>query len=109
MKVILILGCWGRAEDGITACCGIENEVLDITSDSKMNVAITEYLDTNFNIFDRPIYNNIHTAVWNIQERFSDKKGAVFPKRMFERMEEFCSMHVKCGLFLRLEIQDEKE
>ena len=109
MKVVLELGCWGREEDGITTCNGVKNEILDITSNSKLNIAITEYLDTHFGMFDRPLYNNVHTAVWGIQEKFGDKGRLVFPKRMFERMEEFCTMHVKCGLFLRLEIQEKEK
>jgi len=109
MKVFLSLGCWGRTEEKFAICNGVTNQILDITKKSDRNISIAKYLDSHFKLFDRPLYNNVHTAIWNIQELFSIKGNPVFNDHFFKRMEEFCIVHRKCGLFLRLEMQEEGE
>jgi hypothetical protein len=109
MRIVLELGCWGINKDGIILCNGISNEILDITKSSERNGEITEYLDTTFKLFDRPIYNNVHTALFNVQNKFSTKLNSVFTEIQFKRMEEFCIMHAKCGLFLRLKLIENEE
>jgi hypothetical protein len=88
-------------------CNGIKNRILDITKSSKRNKEITEYLDSHFKLFDRPIYNNVHTVIWNIQEKFSIKGDPVIPNNTFKCIEDFCVSHKKCGLFLRLELEEQ--
>ena len=90
MKIILVLGCWGRVEDDFTTCGSVSNQILNLTKDSSRNADISTYLDSNFKLFDKPIYSNIHTAIWNIQEKFSIRGKPVFDERVFRRMEEFC-------------------
>ena len=58
---------------GIALCLGCENEILDLSNNTERNIAIADYLDSNYGLFDRPLYNNVHTAVFNIQE-----KGSIF-------------------------------
>jgi hypothetical protein len=106
MKVLLTLGCWGRIEEGFIICNGVTNQVLDITKNSERNVSIKDYLDSHFRLFDRPLYNNVHTAIWNIQDKFSIKGNPVFNNYLFRRIEEFCIIHRKCGLFLCLKAQE---
>jgi len=108
MIVTLVLGCWGRTSEGFSICNGVSNAVLDLTPNSERNAAISEYLDSNYGLFDRPLYNNVHSVVFNIQEKFSFKGKPVFNNLVFRWMEEFCIMHAKCGLFLRLELADEE-
>jgi len=107
MKIILVLGCWGREYHGFKLCNSVKNDILDMTKSSERNQKISEYLDSNFKIFDKPLYNNVHTAVWNIQDKFSVKGDLVFQDIVFRSMEEFCILHSKCGIFLRLELRDE--
>ncbi len=109
MKIVLILGCWGREREGFVACPSISNEILDLTKNSQRNVKIKDYLDSHFKLFDRPLYNNVHTAVWNVQEKFSEKGNPVIPEVKFRYIEEFCIEHAKCGLYLRLELKEEVE
>jgi len=106
MKVTLMLGCWGRTDKGFSICNGVSNAILDLTLNSDRNVAISEYLDSNYGLFDRPLYNGVHSAIFNIQDKFSLKGKPVFGETVFRWMEEFCLMHAKCGLFLRLELVD---
>lgn len=109
MKIMLILGCWGRERVGFIACPSIFNEILDLTKNSERNIKIKDYLDSHFKLFDRPLYNNVHTAVWNIQEKFSEKGNSVFPEEKFRYIEEFCIDHAKCGLYLRLELKEDSK
>ncbi len=103
-KIILVFGCWGREEEGFYSCSGTKNTILDLSKQSDRNRAILDYLDSNFRMFDKPLYNNVHTAIWNVQDKFSEKGKPVFKDTIFKRMEEFCTIHAKCGLFLRLEL-----
>jgi hypothetical protein len=107
MKIILVLGCWGRENYEVISCPGVSNEILDLTKSNDKNLSIQNYLDTHFKLFDRPLYNNVHTAVWNIQEKFSERGKPVIPELKFKFIEEFCIDHAKCGLYLRLELKDE--
>lgn len=109
MKILLVLGCWGREQDGFVMCGGIINRIYDLTKGSERNVSIADYLDTNFKIFDKPIYNNVHTVLWNIQDKFSVKGDSVFKEKTFKQLEEFCILHRKCGLYLRLDLIEEDE
>lgn len=106
MNIILCVGCWGRTEDGFCSCNGINNRILDLSKNTERNVKIIDHLDTIYKLFDKPLYNNVHTAVWNIQEKYSEKGKPVFRESLFKRIEEFCIMHAKCGLYLRLEIKE---
>jgi len=103
------MGCWGLRTSGVTLCSSCENEILDLSADTERNIAIAEYLDSHYGLFDRPLYNNVHTAVFNIQEKFSKKGSPVFTKDTFAALERFCVMHVRCGLFLRLRIKEEDD
>ena len=109
MKIILLLGCWGRTENGFTICKGISNKILDITKKEKTNIEIADFLDSSYHLFDRPLYNNVHTALFKIQENFSTKIRPLFDKKLYQLMEEFCIAHRKCGLYLRLDMENESE
>jgi hypothetical protein len=108
MKITLVLGCWGRTHEGFSICNGVSNAILDLSLNSERNVAISEYLDSHYGLFDRPLYNSVHSAIFNIQDKFGLKGKPVFKDVVFRWMEEFCIMHAKCGLFLRLELADEE-
>jgi hypothetical protein len=109
MKIFLSLGCWGREKYEFVSCPGVTNRILDITRSSECNTKIADYLDSHFRLFDRPLYNNVHTVVWNIQDKFSEKGKPVFQENKFRYIEEFCIDHSKCGIFLRLELEEEEE
>ena len=108
MKLFLILGCWGREENGFIICKGIENIIIDLTKKTTQNIQIVDFLDSKYFLFDRPLYNNVHTALWNLQEKCSQKGHLVFSSELFKYMEEFCIFHKKCGVFLRLKMEKEE-
>lgn len=106
MKLYLLLGCWGREEENFISCSGISNKILDLTKQSKRNLSIIDYLDSIYKLLDKPLYTNVHTAIFNIQDKFSVKGSPVFGKMEFHRIEGFCQMHNKCGLYLRLKLEE---
>ena len=108
MNILLILGCWGRTdENGFCSCKAIENVILDFSAKTFRNKEILDYLDTFYKLFDKPLYSNVHTALYNIQEKFGDKADVVFEINIYKKMEEFCILHSKCGLYLKLGFKEE--
>jgi hypothetical protein len=108
MRLILNLGCWGREDLGFTSCSAVVNPILDLTLNSKRNTDIADYLDKVYGLFDKPLYNNVHTALWNIQDKFSSKGDLVFNEKVFKLIEAFCIEHKKCGVYLKLDLGKEK-
>lgn len=109
MRLFLILGCWGREEDGFKSCSGVSNKILELTAQSERNRAIIDFLDDNYRLIDKPLYSNIHTALFGIQDKFSQTGRPVFDKTYFHKLEAFCQMHKKCGLYLRFLLEEEGE
>lgn len=107
MRVVLVLGCWGRKHGEFQMCRGVENEILDITAGSERNAAIAKRLDEVYHLFDRPLHNNVHTALFGLQDTFSEEGRPLFPRDFFAGLETFCTMHAKCGLFLRLRLMED--
>ena len=105
--VKLILGCWGLENKDFIICPGVENEILDLSKDNEINIEIKNYLDS-VGLFDRPLFNNIHTVIFNMQNKFSYINNPVFTKDEFTNMEKFCIMHRKCGIFLKLTLREIK-
>lgn len=105
--VVLILGCWGRELDGLTICSGVSNRLLNIAPPTEKNKKIADILDGTYGLFDKPLYNNIHTALFSIQDKVSELNNPVFKPKYYKAIEEFCLHHRKCGLYLKLEIIDE--
>jgi len=88
-------------------CPGIQNRILELTTQSERNTAISDHLDSHCHLYDKPLYTNVHTALYTLQNQFSRQGNPVFPKDLFKLMETFCLMHAKCGVFMRLEMENE--
>ena len=108
MKLFLEMGCWGTEKNGLILCKGTGNKILDLTRRSKRNLAIEDYLDSHLKLFDRPLYNNIHTALFQLQDKFSEKGNPLFGKDYYALLEKFCVMHKSCGLYLKLVLESDE-
>lgn len=106
MKLFLVLGCWGKQNNNFVLCSSTQNIILDLTKNNVRNSNIINYLDHTLRLFDKPLYANVHTAIWNINEKFSEADSPVFEENLFKNIEKFCIEHVHCGLFLRLELRE---
>jgi hypothetical protein len=106
MRVVLVLGCRGRRHNGFRMCGGVENEILDLTGSSEMNSVVADHLDSVYHMFDRPLLNNVHTALYSLQEKLARDGRTVFKTDQYRLLEAFCVMHAKCGLLLRLKLEE---
>lgn len=105
MKLYLILGCWGRKENDFISCSSVLNKILDLTAQTETNRKIIDFLDNNYRLCDKPLYSNIHTALFSIQNEFSQLNNPIFDKSKFYKIEEFIQLHKKCGLYLRFSLE----
>lgn len=101
MKRFLKLGCWGYKREGLVVCQGVENTVLDLTKSTENNLDVIKLLDDNYKLVRKPLYSNIHTALFKIQDRYGP-----FNEIYFRVIEEFCILHKKCGQYLKIEWED---
>ena len=99
----LVLGCYGRSENGFVLCPSASNRVLKL-DDSLVNVeGVTDYLDA-VKLFDRPMLdqNAIRHLVYNLQDRFDQKFKRLWTDHEYHLLERFIQMHKPCGLYTQL-------
>ncbi len=105
----LVLGCYGRTENGFVLCSSIQNRILKL-DDSLVNISgVTDYLDA-VKLFDRPMLdqNAIRHLIYNIQERFDQKFKRIWTDHEYHLLERFMQMHKPCGLFAQLILTQEE-
>jgi hypothetical protein len=99
----LILGCYGRTENGFILCPSTENRILKL-DDSLVNFEkIMDYFDT-IKLFDRPIIdqNSIRHLIYNLQDRFDQKIKRLWTDHEYNLLERFLQMHKPCGFYAKL-------
>ena len=105
----LILGCYGRIENGFILCSTTQNRILKL-DDALVNLdGVINYLDA-VKLFDRPMLdqNAIRHLVYNLQERFDQKFKRMWTDHEYHLLERFIQMHKPCGLYAQLVlVQDE--
>lgn len=105
----LILGCYGRTENGFILCSSTQNRILKI-DDSLVNTnAIIDYLDA-VKLFDRPLLdqNAIKHLIYNLQDRFDQKFKRIWTDHEYHLLERFMQMHKPCGLYAQLVLVQEE-
>lgn len=106
----LILGCYGRTENGFILCPSTQNRILKI-SDSLTNVeGVLSYFDT-VKLFDRPLLdqNAIRHLIYNLQDRFDQKFKRLWTDHEYHLLERFMQMHKPCGLYSQLILVSEPD
>ena len=99
----MILGCYGRTENGFVLCPGTQNRILKL-DDSLVNIdGVTDYLDA-VKLFERPMLdqNAIRHLVYNLQDRFDQKFKRLWTDHEYHLLERFIHMHKPCGLYTQL-------
>lgn len=99
----LILGCYGRTENGFVLCSSTQNRILKL-DDGLVNIdGVIKYLDA-VKLFDRPMLdqNAIRHLIYNIQERFDQKFKRIWTDHEYHLLERFIQMHKPCGLYAQL-------
>ena len=99
----LVLGCYGRTENGFVLCSSTQNRILKL-DDGLVNIeGVTNYFDA-VKLFDRPLLdqNAIRHLVYNLQERFDQKFKRMWSDHEYHLLERFIQMHKPCGLYAQL-------
>jgi hypothetical protein len=105
----IVLGCFGRADDGFVSCGSIENVILEVGPSLHCYSDVMEYLD-GCQLFDRPVldYNAVRHFIFNMQSRFDQVVKKLWTEKQFTLYQKFVIDHKDCGVFIRLELSDEQ-
>mgnify|MGYP006902064646 CR=1 FL=1 len=106
-EIYVILGCFGRTDDGFVSCSGIKNPILVISPSNYFYNEIMDYLD-NLQLFDRMMLdtNAIRHFIFNLQDRYSGVTGKLWSEKMFHLYQKFILDHKNCGLFIKLALPE---
>lgn len=101
----LILGCFGREEDGFVLCPSCENKILKIDDGLDDFTSLIEFFNS-CQLFDRPSsdYNAIKNILQLLEGRFFRGKYKLWSQKELDSIQKFIIMHKTCGLFLKLEM-----
>lgn len=106
----LVMGCYGRSENGFVLCPSTQNRILKL-DDALVNVdGVTDYLDA-VKLFDRPMLdqNAIRHLIYNLQDRFDQKFKRLWTDHEYHLLERFIQMHKPCGLYAQLILVPQQE
>jgi hypothetical protein len=95
-KMNLEIGCWGLKKDDFVLCSSVKNIILDFSINNNINLNILNFLNEQYKLINKPLYVNVHSALWNLNNKFE-----VFGLK-FKLIEEFCIKHKHCGVYLRI-------
>lgn len=102
-SVYLVLGCYGRKEDGFTLCPSVDNRILKIDDSLIYINEIWDYLEA-VRLLDKPLIdlNAIRNLIFKMQDRFDQKIRKLWSEQEFNAIERFIHMHKSCGLYVKL-------
>ncbi len=106
-EIYVVLGCFGRTDDGFISCLGIQNPILVVNSSMPFYSEIMDYFD-NLQLFDKMMLdaNAIRHFIFNLQERYSTITGKLWSEKMFHLYQKFILDHKNCGLYIRLDLPE---
>ena len=106
----LVLGCYGRVENGFVLCPSTENRILKLNESLVNFEGVVEYLEA-VQLFERPMIDNnaLRHLIYNLQDRFDQKVRRLWSERYYNLLERYMVMHRPCGTYARLLILPEEE
>lgn len=106
-NLYLVLGCFGRRDDGFVSCSSCENRILNINTHVENYNEILDYLET-CRLFDKPAfdYNAIRNIIFNMQGRFDQIASGrrLWSEKEADLYHKFIVNHRMCGIYLKLEL-----
>ena len=105
----LVLGCFGRTDDGFVSCPSIENRILKLDDSLVYLDDMMDYFES-VQLFDKPMldWNAICHLVYNLQDRFDQKIKRLWTEKEYHLLERFMQMHRQCGLYTKLIVVPEE-
>lgn len=108
-NLYLVLGCFGRCDDGFISCKGIENKILKISQDLEGYENMMDYF-SSCRLFDRPTFelNAVRHLIFNLQDKYDQKLTRLWPEKNFNLYQKFIIDHRPCGVFAKLILESEQ-
>lgn len=99
----LVLGCFGREDDGFVSCPSVENRILKLDDSLVYIDDIMDYMDS-LGLFDRHMLdiNSIRHLIYNLQDRYDQKIKRLWNEQQYHLLERFIQTHRPCGLYTKL-------
>ena len=99
----MVLGCFGRNDDGFVSCPGVENRILKLDDSLVYLDEIMDYLDS-VRLFDKHMLdvNAIRHLIYNLQDRYDQKVKRLWTEKQHHLYEKFVIGHKPCGVYAKL-------
>ncbi|KKN60997.1 hypothetical protein LCGC14_0526220 [marine sediment metagenome] len=109
-ELYIVLGCFGRTDDGFVSCSGIDNIILKTSPSDSNYDEIMDYFDS-LQLFDRQImnYNAARHFVHNMQDKFDLPTKRLWSEKMFLLYQKFVIDHRDCGVCIKLQLADNED
>jgi len=106
-NINIILGCFGRSDDGFVSCKSIENVILTLDPKHPSYNSIMDYLE-QCQLFDKSIleYNAIRHFVINLGARFNSISKPLWSEKKYKLYQKFVIDHRDCGCFVKLKLDE---
>lgn len=110
--LFLILGCFGRINDGFVSCATCENKILKVESRLNKYNEMMDYLEV-CRLFDKPLfeYSSIAHFIKNMQNRYdqSNVGRQLWSETNYNLYLKFLAEHRLCGCYVKLVLLDQKD
>lgn len=108
-NLYLVLGCFGRCDDGFISCKGIENKILKISQNLEGYQNMMDYF-SSCRLFDRPLFelNAVRHLIFNLQDKYDQKLNRLWSEKNFHLYQKFIIDHRPCGVFIKLILEPEQ-
>jgi len=102
-RLYLVLGCFGRKENGFVLCPSTENRILPISESISNFEKLLNYLN-QVKLFDKQMLDNngIRNFIFNLQDKYDEKIKRLWNDHEYNLIERFMNMHKPCGLYCKL-------
>jgi len=111
-ELYIILGCFGRNDDGFVSCASCENKILKVQSCLDKYNEIMDYLEV-CRLFDRPLfeYSSIAHFIKNMQDRYDQIAAGrrLWSEKQYNIYLKFIAEHKLCGCYVKLALLEQKE
>lgn len=108
----LILGCFGRTDDGFVSCASCENKILKVEPSLDKYNEMMDYFE-NCRLFDKPLfeYSAITHFIKNMQDRYDQIASSrrLWSEKNYNLYLKFLAEHRLCGTYVKLSLLDKKE
>ena len=104
MKVVILLGCEGRQDNGFVFCRGAENIILDLEKhqNSENYPKLIDYVKNTVKLLDGPCckYNVVSNTLYKFYE-FGYTNDI-----QYKYIVSFINLHKACGIILKARIKE---